>query len=77
VAIGAVTFTGSVVAFGKLQGTITGKPLLIPGRHFINLLMLAVTAALGVLFVSSPGTSGQGYLLAATIITFILGIHFV
>jgi NAD(P) transhydrogenase subunit beta len=77
VSIGAVTFTGSVIAFGKLQGTITGKPLLLPGRHFINLLMLAVTVALGVMFVSAPETTGQNYLLAATIITFILGIHFV
>jgi NAD(P) transhydrogenase subunit beta len=78
VCIGAVTFTGSVIAFLKLQGTISGRPLLIPGRHFINLLMLAATIALGVLFVMAPGTiTGQTYLLAATIITFVLGMHFV
>ena len=77
VCIGAVTFTGSIIAFLKLQGTISGRPLLIPGRHIINLLMLAATIALGVLFVMAPGTSGQTYLLAATIITFILGVHFV
>lgn len=77
VAIGAVTFTGSVIAFLKLQGTISGKPLMIPGRHIINLLMLIATIALGVLFVMSPGTSGATYLLAATIITFVLGAHFV
>ncbi|MER3431817.1 MAG: NAD(P) transhydrogenase subunit beta [Blastocatellia bacterium] len=77
VSIGAVTFTGSVVAFGKLQGMISGKPLLLPARHFINLLMLAITVVLGVFFVSAPGMTGQSYLLAATIITFVLGIHFV
>src|SRR5688572_33213153 len=77
VCIGAVTFTGSVIAFLKLQGTISGRPLLIPGRHLINLLMLLATIALGVLFVTAPGMSGETYLLGATIITFILGMHFV
>ncbi len=77
VCIGAVTFTGSIIAFAKLQGTLSGRPLLLPGRHILNLLMLAVTIALGVLFVMAPGTSGQTYLLTATIITFILGVHFV
>ena len=77
VCIGAITFTGSVIAFAKLQGTLSGKPLLLPGRHVINLLMLAVTIILAVLFVTAPGESGQGYLLGATIITFVLGIHFV
>jgi H+-translocating NAD(P) transhydrogenase subunit beta len=77
VCIGAVTFTGSVIAFAKLQGTISGKPLLLPGRHIINLLMLIATIALGVLFVMAPGTTGQTYLLGATIITFVLGAHFV
>jgi len=77
VCIGAVTFTGSVIAFLKLQGTISGKPLLIPGRHIINLLMLIATIVFGVLFVMAPGTTGSTYILAATILTFILGVHFV
>jgi NAD(P) transhydrogenase subunit beta len=77
VCIGAVTFTGSVIAFLKLQGTISGKPLMIPGRHMINLAMLVATIILGALFVMAPGTSGQTYLLAATAITFVLGAHFV
>ena len=77
VCIGAVTFTGSVVAFLKLQGTISGRPLLIPLRHIINLLMLIATIALGVIFVMAAGTTGAAYLLAATIITFVLGAHFV
>ena len=77
VAIGAVTFTGSVIAYLKLQGTLSGKPLMIPGRHFINLAMLVATVVLGVLFATADGTSGLNYLIAATVITFILGLHFV
>ncbi|MEO8042940.1 MAG: NAD(P)(+) transhydrogenase (Re/Si-specific) subunit beta, partial [Acidobacteriota bacterium] len=77
VCIGAVTFTGSVIAFLKLQGTMSGKPLMIPGRHMLNLAMLIATIVLGVLFVMSPDATGATYLLAATIITFILGAHFV
>jgi H+-translocating NAD(P) transhydrogenase subunit beta len=72
VCIGAVTFTGSVIAFLKLQGTISGRPLMLPGRHMINLAMLAATIVLGVLFVMAR-VPGHPYLLAATIITFILG----
>ncbi len=77
VCIGSITFTGSVIAFLKLQGTLTGRPLLLPGRHIINLAMLVATIALGILFVMAPGTSGQTYLLAAAVITGILGVHFV
>src|SRR5215213_285749 len=40
--IGAVTFSGSIIAFGKLSGKISGKPMLLPGRHFINLAGLLV-----------------------------------
>src|SRR5947207_6385598 len=46
VCIGSITFTGSVIAFAKLQGTIGGKPFLIPGRHMINLVMLLITIGL-------------------------------
>jgi proton-translocating NAD(P)+ transhydrogenase subunit beta len=77
VCIGSITFTGSVIAFAKLQGTLSGRPLLLPGRHFINLLMLAATVALGVWFMRAPGTEGETALLIATILTGILGIHFV
>ena len=38
--IGAVTFTGSVIAFGKLSARITSKPLLLPARHWLNLILL-------------------------------------
>ncbi len=78
VAIGSVTFTGSVVAFLKLQGTVGGKPLLLPGRHLINIVMLLMTIGLGVAFFISPDTgTGQLPLIAATILTGILGVHFV
>ena len=45
--IGAVTFSGSIIAFGKLSGKIGGKPLLLPGRHFLNLLGLLVVIGFG------------------------------
>ena len=77
VCIGAITFTGSVIAFGKLQGALSGRPLLLPGRHILNLLMLIGTIALGVWFMSSPGISGQLPLVIAIALTGILGIHFV
>ncbi len=52
--IGAVTFWGSLVAFGKLQGLITEKPVLLPGRHVINILLLLGSLALGALLVGAP-----------------------
>jgi len=77
VCIGSITFTGSVIAFLKLRGSLSGKPLMIPGRHFINLLMLVMTIAIGVSFFLSPGTTGYPELVAATVITGILGVHFI
>ncbi|MFN6963159.1 MAG: NAD(P)(+) transhydrogenase (Re/Si-specific) subunit beta [Pyrinomonadaceae bacterium] len=77
VCIGAITFTGSVIAYAKLQGTIGGKPFLIPGRHIVNLMMLAATVVLGYFFMTAPGTSGEWALIAATIITAIIGVHLV
>ncbi len=77
VCIGSITFTGSVIAFLKLRGSLSGKPLMIPGRHFINLLMLVMTIAIGVSFFMAPGTNGYPELVAATLITGLLGIHFI
>jgi NAD(P) transhydrogenase subunit beta len=78
VCIGSVTFTGSVIAFLKLQGTIGGKPFLLPGRHLINIVMVLVTIGLGVAFFMSPDPhAGQWPLLIATILTGLLGIHFI
>src|ERR1043166_7779076 len=78
VCIGSITFTGSVIAFLKLRGSIGGKPFMIPGRHMINLAMLLVTIGLGVAFFMAPHeNSGQWPLLIATILTGILGVHFI
>ncbi len=77
VCIGAVTFTGSVIAFGKLQGTLSGRPLLLPGRHILNILMLMATVALAVWFIRAPGVEGETALLIGAILTGILGVHFV
>jgi NAD(P) transhydrogenase subunit beta len=78
VCIGSVTFTGSVIAFLKLRGSISGKPLMLPGRHLINIIMLLVTIGLGVAFFMAPDEqAGQWPLLIATVLTGILGIHFI
>lgn len=69
-AIGAITFTGSVVAFGKLQGFISGKPLRFKGQHMLNLAMAFIILVSGILFVLN-----QTSLILATIIfaSFALG----
>ncbi|MEM8805555.1 MAG: Re/Si-specific NAD(P)(+) transhydrogenase subunit beta [Cyanobacteria bacterium P01_G01_bin.38] len=75
--IGAVTFTGSVVAFGKLRAIISSKPLMLPARHFLNLSLLAATLGLGYWFMTVEGTSGLTPLLAMVAIASLLGIHLV
>jgi H+-translocating NAD(P) transhydrogenase subunit beta len=76
--IGAVTFTGSIVAFGKLQGTISGKPLTLPGRHWLNLVAIIASVWAGYLFLTAPGTeAGLVPLLIMTAIALFLGVHLV
>ena len=75
--IGAVTFTGSLIAFGKLRGKIRSKPLLLPGRHFINLALLGTAVVLGSRFVGSPGLTAQNELFLMTGLAGILGMHLV
>jgi NAD(P) transhydrogenase subunit beta len=79
VAIGAITFTGSVIAWGKLRGSIGGSPLLLPGRHAFNITMVTAVVVMAVLFVSEQTSHEMGliYLLSMTAITFVLGIHLV
>jgi len=78
VLIGAVTFTGSVVAFGKLNAMISSKPLLLPGRHWLNLGLLLASIWLGTLFVGAPDhASGLLPLLIMTLIAFVFGVHMV
>ncbi len=76
--IGAVTFSGSVVAFGKLSGKIGGKPLLLPGRHWLNLIGLLTVIWLATSFVAAPGVdAGMTALLIMTVIALLFGIHMV
>lgn len=75
VCIGSITFTGSVVAFGKLQGSISGKPLILPARHWLNLLMVAGTVGLGAWFLTTE--HGVLPLLLATVVTAVIGVHLV
>ena len=78
VAVGAITFTGSVIAWGKLRGSISGKPLLLPARHFLNLVMTIAIVVMAFFFVAAHGgPTGMIYLLAMTAIASILGIHLV
>jgi H+-translocating NAD(P) transhydrogenase subunit beta len=72
--IGAITTTGSVLAFLKLRGSVSGKPLLLPARHFFNLAMLIAVIALGVLYAQK---SEDWKLLAATAVASVLGVHLV
>ena len=51
--IGAITFTGSVIAFAKLQGSISGKPLMLPGRHLMNIAGIVASLWLGVEFLGA------------------------
>ena len=75
--VGAVTFTGSVVAFGKLQGLIRSKPLLLPGRHAFNLALLGLSLGLGYFFLGATTAEGLWPLLGVTAIACVLGIHLV
>ena len=76
--IGAVTLSGSVIAFGKLSGKISGKPLILPARHALNLLLLVVVIWFGYQFVAHA-ESGGGLmpLLIMTGIALLFGIHMV
>ncbi len=75
--IGAVTFTGSIVAWGKLEGKVRSKPLLYPGRHVVNIVLLLASVVLGVMFTGAPGTDGMGYLYLMTAIASFIGVMLV
>lgn len=75
--IGAITFTGSIVAFAKLRAIIGSKPLMLPARHFLNIGMLVGSVILGAQFMGAPGTTGLQPLLIMTGIASLLGIHLV
>jgi NAD(P) transhydrogenase subunit beta len=76
--IGAVTFSGSVIAFGKLCGKVSGKPVLLPARHWLNLGLLIITIGLGNWFLAdSESGAGLMPLLLMTIIALVFGVHMV
>ena len=75
--IGAVTFTGSVVAFGKLSGKMGSKPLLLPMRHQLNLAILAISILLGWWFLSAGHDGGTFPLILMTLLAFAFGVHMV
>jgi NAD(P) transhydrogenase subunit beta len=89
VLVGAVTFSGSVIAFGKLRGTVGSKPLLLPGRHVLNLAILVACVVLGVFFFraqaawpaeTASGTwmdAGMPPLVAMTVLALLFGVHLV
>jgi NAD(P) transhydrogenase subunit beta len=75
--IGAVTFSGSVIAFGKLSGKIGGNPMLLPGRHWLNLTGLLVVLWFGREFLNAAPGQGMVPLIVMTVIALLFGIHMV
>ena len=76
--IGAVTFSGSVIAFGKLSGKIGGKPLMLPGRHWLNLTLLLIAVWYGREFLNAHDIqAGMLPLLVMTVVALLFGVHMV
>ena len=75
--IGGVTFTGSVVAFGKLRGSLSGKPILLPFRHFLNLGMVGASIYLGAQFLGQGHDAALITLLIIIAISLVLGVHLI
>jgi NAD(P) transhydrogenase subunit beta len=78
VLIGAITFSGCLIAFGKLSAKITGKPVLIPARHWINLIGLLLVLYYGGVFINTHSINdGMTPLVVMTVIALLFGIHMV
>ncbi|HEY6133822.1 MAG TPA: NAD(P)(+) transhydrogenase (Re/Si-specific) subunit beta [Rubrivivax sp.] len=75
--VGALTFTGSIIAFLKLRGSLRSKPLLLPGRHALNAGLLAVCVVLALRFVGVSLDEGLPPLLIMTGIAGLVGVHLV
>jgi len=75
--IGGVTFTGSVIAFGKLRGSLSGKPLLLPARHLLNLGMVLASIWCGYEFLQQGHDEAWITLLIVMGISFVLGVHLI
>ncbi len=75
VLIGAVTFTGSIIAFAKLNERITGRPILFPGQRIVNALLLGILLVLGAYFIIQPqGEYAYEVLLAILALSLLLGV---
>jgi NAD(P) transhydrogenase subunit beta len=73
-----MTFSGSIIAFGKLSGKIGGKPMLLPGRHWFNLGLLLIAIGFGQRFVvESAAGAGLVPLLVMTVVALLFGVHMV
>ena len=72
--IGAITFTGSLIAWGKLNGRINGKALTLPGRHLLNLVMVVLAFVLLIMYMQG---AGSWTLYVMTLIAFAIGVHMV
>ena len=76
--IGAITFSGSVIAFGKLSARISGKPLLLPARHWLNLVGLLLVIWFGREFLNAHSIEeGMTPLIVMTVIALLFGVHMV
>jgi H+-translocating NAD(P) transhydrogenase subunit beta len=78
VLIGAVTFSGSVIAFGKLSGKITGKPVTLPGQHLLNLAGLLAVIYFGYAFVNAHSVAeAMTPMIVMTVVALLFGVHMV
>ena len=76
--IGAITFSGSIIAFGKLSGKINGNPLTLPARHWLNLTLLVIVLFYGYMFtISGSINDGIMPLIIMTTLAFLFGMHLV
>ncbi|MCD6019357.1 MAG: transhydrogenase subunit beta [Bacteroidetes bacterium] len=75
--IGAITFTGSIIAWGKLEGKVRSKALMYPGRHAVNIVLMITCVVLGVLYAQQEGTGGMLHLGIMTAIACFIGIMLV
>ena len=77
IAVGAITFSGSVVAWAKLRGSLSGRPLLLPGRHAMNAVAAAAVLGLCAPVVLAEAPAGLPFLLGIAVISALLGVHLV
>ena len=68
VIIGSVTFSGSIIAAGKLQGVITSAPVTFPGARIVNLILVAAAVGVGGYLIASPGLIGLGVVIAVSLV---------